>query len=57
MLAPLSTRVQVSTAFKVCDGSISWTEICIDGVVFILIAAHFTLGKTYVEGVSQSKNP
>ena len=52
MLVPLSMRVRVSTAFKVCNGSISWIGICIEGVVFTLIAAHFTLGKTRVEGVS-----
>ena len=34
MLAPLSMRARVSTAFKVCDGSISWIGICIEGVVF-----------------------
>ena len=52
MLALLSMRARVSTAFKVCDGLISWIEICIDGVVFTLIAAHFSLGKTHVKGVS-----
>ena len=57
MLAPLSMRAWVSMAFKECDGSISWIGICIEGVVFTLIAAHFILGKTRVEGVSRSKNP
>ena len=52
MLAPLSMRAWVSTAFRVCDGSISWIAICIEGVVFTLIAAHFTLGKARVEEVS-----
>ena len=52
MLALLSMRVRVSMAFRVCNGSISWIEICIDGVVFTLIAAHFTLGKTCIKGVS-----
>ena len=42
ILAPLSMRVWVSMAFKVCDGLMSWIGICIDGVVFTWIAAHFT---------------
>jgi hypothetical protein len=57
ILAPLSMSAWVSTAFKVCEGSISCIGICIEGVEDTIIAATFGVGESRVERDLHSKNP
>ena len=48
MLAPLSMRAWVSTSFIVCEGTISWTGICIVGEDFTNTFAHDMEGRVCV---------
>ena len=57
MLAPLSMRAQVLTAFIVCKGTISWTGICIVGEDFTNTFAHDLEGRVCVGELFLSKNP
>ena len=57
MLAQLSMRAWVSTAFIVCEGMISWTGICIVGEDFTNTFAHDTEGRVCVGELFLSKNP
>ena len=57
MLAPLSMRARVSTAFIVCEGTISWTGICIAGEDFTNTFAHDMEGRVCVGELFLSKNP
>ena len=57
MLAPLSMRAQVSTAFIVCKGIISWTGICIVGEDFTNTFTQETEGRVCIGEHFLSKNP
>ena len=57
MLAPLSIRARVSTAFIVCDGTMSWTGICIVGEDFTNTFAHDKEGRVCVGELFLFKNP
>ena len=57
ILAPLSISALVSTAFIVCEGTISWTGICIVGVDFTNTFAHDREGRVCVGELFLSKNP
>ena len=57
MLAPLSMRAWVSTAFIMCEGTISWTGICIVGEDFTNTFAHNIEGRVCVGELFLSKNP
>ena len=57
MLAPLSMRARVSTAFIVCEGTINWTGICIVGEDFTNTFAQDTEGRVCVGELFLSKNP
>ena len=57
MLAPLSRRAWVSTAFIVCEEMTSWTGICIVGVDFTNTFAHDTEGRVCIGEHFLSKNP
>ena len=48
ILAPLSMRAQMSTAFIVCEGVMSWTGICIVGDDFTNTFAHNTEGRVCI---------
>ena len=57
ILAPLSIRALVSTAFIVCEGTTSCTGICIVGEDFTNTFAHDTEGRVCVGELFLSKNP
>jgi hypothetical protein len=57
ILAPLSTSARVSTAFKVCKGSMSCIGICIEGVEDTTTAATLGVEVSHIEGDHRSKNP
>ena len=57
MLAPLSIRALVSTAFIVCEGMTSWTGICIVDEDFTNTFAHDEEGRVCVGELFLSKNP
>ena len=57
MLAPLSMRALVSTAFIVCEGTMSWIGICIVGEDFTNTFAHDKERRVCVGKHFLSKNP
>ena len=57
MLAPLSMRARVSTAFIVCEGVMSWTGICIVGDDFTNTFAQEVEGRVCTGELFLSKNP
>ena len=57
ILAPLSMRALVSTAFIMCEGTISWIGICIVGEDFTNTFAHDSEGRVCVGKLFLSKNP
>ena len=57
ILAPLSIRALVSTAFIVCKGTTSWTGICIVDEDFTNTFVHDKEGRVCVEELFLSKNP
>ena len=52
ILAPLSMRAWVSTAFIVCEGVMSWTGICIVGKDFTNTFAQEMKGRICVGKLS-----
>ena len=57
MLAPLSMRAWISTAFIMCKGTISWTGICIVGEDFTNTFTQDTGGRVCIGELFLSKNP
>jgi hypothetical protein len=58
ILVPLSMSTRVSTAFKVCEGSMSCIGICIEGgVEDTTTTATLGVGESRVAGDLRSKNP
>ena len=57
ILAPLSIRALVSTAFIVCEGTTSCIGICIVGEDFTNTFAHDKEGRVCVGELFLSKNP
>ena len=57
MLAPLSIRALVSTAFIVCKGTTSCIGICIVGEDFTNTFAHDEEGRVCIGELFLSKNP
>ena len=57
ILALLSMRARVSTAFIVCEGVMSWTGICIVGDDFTNTFAQEAEGRVCIGKLFLSKNP
>ena len=57
ILAPLSMRARVSTAFIMCEGVMSWIGICIVGDDFTNTFAQEAEGRVCVGELFLSKNP
>ena len=57
ILAPLSTRAWVSMAFIMCEGTISWTGICIVGEDFTNTFTQEGEGRVCIGELFLFKNP